>query len=103
MTNIDWNQVYADIRRLKNTHRRLLKGARGGAEHVTDYLNCDEPQMALESLCLDLMDKPTVPLSDLEEMERLGKLLGLDKQSVYDPEFWEHLTAALTRRRAQSG
>src|SRR5436853_7812002 len=94
----DWRETHADIRRLKSVYRRCLKGARGGASAVEEYLASGEPAMALESLCLDLMGHPAVRNSDLKELDRLVKLLGLDCESVFDPDFGESWNAMLRRR-----
>jgi len=97
MPEFDHRAVQAALRSLLRRHRALLDAA--SIEHVEGYAGQEE-EMALESLCLDLMGRPEVPLVDLEEMARLCDVVGLDRESVYDPEFWAHFREALEARRA---
>lgn len=57
---------------------------------VTHYLNHDEYEMAFEGLFLDLMEVNIFENPEiLEQCYILGKLLGLDKESVFDVDFWK--------------
>lgn len=96
MVDFDNRAVQEAILGLLERSRALLN--RRSIQHVMDYVGQEE-EMALESLCLDLMDRPEVPLADLEEMARLCKMVGLDRESVYDPDFWTHFTEALEEQR----
>lgn len=45
------------------------------------------------------MGHPDVSLHDLEELGALAVKLGLDRESVFDSDFWAHFTQALEARR----
>lgn len=93
----DHRAVGKDILRLMRRNESLLEPQ--DITHVVHYTAVGEEEMALESLCLDLMDHPQTLLADVEEMARLCKIVGLDQESVYDPDFWANLTDALEERR----
>jgi hypothetical protein len=47
--------------------------------------------MALEKLCLSLMSRSAISADDYPEFVRLGKLLELDEETVYEWDFWKLL------------
>jgi hypothetical protein len=101
MSDVDWYAARAEIVRLLNANKSLL--AKEDVDYVTHYIAVDEYEMALEILCLALMHKPEVSLADLEAMGVVAQQIGLDKESVYDSDFWTNFTAALEKRRQRGG
>jgi hypothetical protein len=56
---------------------------------VDEWLGHGEIEMAFESLCLSLRaENVAVPERARDELLLLGPGLGLDKESVFEPEFW---------------
>ncbi|MEO7330325.1 MAG: hypothetical protein ABI193_17245 [Minicystis sp.] len=97
MLDYDWRTVGDSMLRLLKSNQGLLSHTT--VEHVKNYVAADEYEMTLEGLCLDLMHNPDLLLSDLEELGVLAKQVALDKESVYDPEFWTHFAEALEAKR----
>ena len=67
----------------------LTDDAKANAYH---YLNHSELEMSYEILCLGLIEQKkliSLPLQGL--LYDLGIALRLDKESVYDEHFWQHL------------
>jgi hypothetical protein len=66
-------------------------------EHVEHYLGHGEHEIALEGLCIDIMDSPGLGAEDFAECIELGRLLGLDHQTVLRHDFWRALLTAAGR------
>jgi hypothetical protein len=66
-------------------------------EHVVHYLDHGEYEIALEGLCLDIMGSPELGAQDFAECIELGRLLGLDHQTVLRHDFWQALLTAARR------
>ncbi len=97
MENINWVFVNEKIRVLLNSNQSLLE--KNIIQGIIHYLDVDEYEMALELLCLALMNVDNFPLGELETMYELAKQLNLDKESVFDDNFWMNFTTALDKRR----
>ena len=58
-------------------------------EHVLHFVNHSELEMAFEGFCIDLMTVHVkLSLDNARKFYRIGLSLGLDKESIYDPDFW---------------
>lgn len=86
MNNTDFEYVkdFIDsiLELLKNT---LDKETINAVQH---YLSHDKYEMAFEGLFIDIMDLPEVPEIDFLKSRKIGQLLKLDKESVFDFNFW---------------
>src|SRR5688572_3411762 len=57
---------------------------------IAHYIHHDEYEMAFEGIFIDLMEAGRISSDrNLEEYEQLGKKLNLDKESVFDGDFWD--------------
>lgn len=55
---------------------------------VTHYLKHDEYEMAFEGLFLDIMHLNQYPDIDYKQARMIGEDLSLNKESVFDSDFW---------------
>lgn len=86
---INWTDVRAELRRLLLVYAgRLTQETVDAVEH---YVEHDEYEIALEGLCLELMDLSEFTSEDREICKRLSMQLGLNRESVFDPGFWRKL------------
>src|SRR5690242_8302303 len=85
----NWTDTAAEIRRLLLAYTGTLP--RDAVDAVEHYIAHDEYEMALEGLCLELMKLKDFSREDRESCRVLAKRLGLDQESVFDPEFWQKL------------
>jgi len=58
------------------------------ANSIHHYLTQDEFEMAFEGLFIEVMNLPHVPKLDFEESKKVGELLKLDQETVFDVDFW---------------
>ena len=59
------------------------------AAHLQYYMRHDEIEMAYEGFCLSIFNNSSqIPKEAKLILLPLGIDLGLDKESIYDPEFW---------------
>ena len=58
------------------------------ANFIKHYIAYDEYEMAFEILFIEIMKMKKKPKLDCEMNIRIGKQLGLDKESIYDDNFW---------------
>ena len=58
------------------------------ADAVEHYLEHDEFELALEGLCIDLIEQERLKGDALEECITLGRKLNLDEESVLRADFW---------------
>ncbi|WP_109700671.1 hypothetical protein [Chitinophaga deserti] len=56
--------------------------------YVEHYLKYGEYEMAFEILFLGIMDSGKVPMIDVNKGMEVAKLLRLDKETIYDVNFW---------------
>lgn len=85
----NWTDVRVELRRFLLVYAgRLAQDAVDAVEH---YIEHDEYEMALEGLCLELMGMSEFTSEDREICKRLSMQLGLNRESVFDPEFWQKL------------
>lgn len=97
MSDTDWFAVNDKIRALIASNQKRLDAEKiAGMVH---YLEVDEYEMALELLCLALMRISDGTLLDLEAAAELAKQVGLDRESVFDDNFWANFSKVLTERR----
>ena len=60
---------------------------------VRGYIGVGENEMAYEGLFIELMGLQFCPTDiDIDMYMKIGKVLGLDKESVFHPGFWEWFT-----------
>ena len=63
--------------------------SRDTIKFVKEYLGHAEYEMAIEGLFIDIMQLSTIPDALNSKMcIDLAKLVGLDKEVIYSPEFW---------------
>ena len=55
---------------------------------INHYLTNEEFEMAFEGLFIEVMKLPHVPKLDFSESRRVGELLKLDQDTVFDEDFW---------------
>jgi hypothetical protein len=69
--------------------RHLAEIPPDGAEHVTHCLAVGELEMAFESFVLSVLEIEAV-LAQVERaaLRELGVALGLDKESIFQADFW---------------
>ncbi|MBP0595964.1 hypothetical protein J8I87_41385 [Paraburkholderia sp. LEh10] len=61
-------------------------------ESVRHFIEHDEYEMAYEGLFIELMKVHFNPQDiDMEGCLRIGELLGLSRESIFDGDFWVHL------------
>lgn len=61
-----------------------------GLEGVEHYLQHGEYEMAYEGLVIELYASGLYPANfNFTDWKELGLVLGLDKESVFDEEFWD--------------
>ena len=84
----DNGEVVTAIQGLMTTHAASL--GESTVQGVSHYLEHDEYEMALEGLCIDLMDNSVVGV-DWQRCIALATLLGLDKGTILDGDFWGRL------------
>ncbi|MEL6191366.1 MAG: hypothetical protein AAFR66_04920 [Bacteroidota bacterium] len=93
MEDFDWdymeNFIASVLNELKDT---LSKKSVESAEHLLEHR---EYEMSFEGLCLDIMNLPKKPSLDWIEMKTAAKTLSLDKESVYDDDFWNKFESYL--------
>lgn len=87
-----WEEIQNEIGALLKKHRSHLPHSTH--EGVSHFLDHAEYEMALEGLCLDLMAYEIADV-DWAQCRTLAERLGLDKESVFDPDFWSKLTDRL--------
>lgn len=65
-------------------------------DSVSHFLSHDEYEMGYEGLFIEMIKSNYVPSRDeAAEYLKIGRDLGLDRESVFDPEFWEKLVSYL--------
>ncbi len=62
-------------------------------ESVEHYLGHGEYEIALEGLCIDLMDSAEMTAADFSECVALGRIVRRDQQTVLRDDFWPTLLA----------
>lgn len=85
---MNWNEIKLRIEHLLLEHTGCL--SQDTVEAVGHYINHDEYEMAFEGLCIDLM-LSSADSVDWAECLDVARELSLDKESVFDAEFWTKL------------
>ena len=68
-------------------------------EAVQHYIDHDEYEMAFEGLFIELMKLGRLPnIGNWNDYLDLGHSLGLDKESVFDAEFWPRFESFVLRQ-----
>ncbi len=74
-------------------HRLLEKVepslAKGAVEDILKELYVGETELGFEDLLLYVIELDYVPEVDLLECRRIGRMLGLDKETMIDTNFWQ--------------
>ena len=96
---MDWGKLSKRVRALLSDHQSSLPDSTVKA--VEHYLDHDEYEMALEGLCIDLMEHAGSQGVDWVECADLCRSMGLDKESTFDPAFWARLAKRLPGRVGQ--
>lgn len=96
MSDTDWYAVSDKIRAIIASNQKRLDAEKIAG--IVHYLDVDEYEMALELLCLALMRISDATLLDLEAAAELAKQVGLDRESVFDDNFWANFSTVLTER-----
>jgi hypothetical protein len=74
-----------------------LKLDKESIDFVSHYINHDEYEMAFEGLFIEIMKLAKAPKIDFIESKKVGELLKLDEESVFDFEFWEKFEEYIKR------
>jgi len=89
---IDWFEIKAFIEKILKLYCKFLSIE--SIDAVNHYLEHDEFEMAFEGLFLDLMSIEHLPqLLDGKRCMDLAIIMKLDKESVFDAEFWKKFSA----------
>jgi hypothetical protein len=83
----DWEFIKSSIEAILNSVSHKLE--RSLIEQVLHYIEHDEFEMAFEILFIELMNTKHLPLLDYKKSRQIGELLELDKETIFDPSFWE--------------
>lgn len=59
-------------------------------EAVTHYVEHGEFEMAFEGLFIEIMKMKERPIIDLYKAKNVAELLELDKETVFDSDFWQN-------------
>lgn len=87
MTSETYNQLEAQFRPLFERYTgHLDEETRAYVKHYVDH---SELEMAYELFGLGLMSKIATPPHEAKELLEMGCALGLDKETVYEDDFWE--------------
>ncbi|WP_052559462.1 hypothetical protein [Enhygromyxa salina] len=89
-TEPKWEQVRNEAAAILAEHADKL-GVKT-IDSVNHYLDHEEYEMAVEGLCLDLLSLDDAEV-DWPRCVSLASVVGLDKVSVFDSEFWSKLSA----------
>lgn len=92
MDNKDWNEILREIKSILEIYREKLSS--DAIDAVEHYLNHDEFEMGFEGLCLELLSISDFLPEHRLKCQELARTLGLDKESVFDAEFWKKLSAS---------
>lgn len=82
---VDWSEMKEQIATLIERYSQSLD--KDSKEAVQHYIDHDEYEMAFEGLCLELL---TLEGRDVDWgiCLKIARKLGLDRESVFDHEFW---------------
>jgi hypothetical protein len=83
----DWDTTKSDIQYIFNIVKPSIESS--GANEIQHYIDHDEFEIAFEILIMEMMELNDIPILDYDKLLKLGYELNLDKESVYDPKFWE--------------
>lgn len=89
MESSDSQEIVSQIRSLFGRYATHL--SEDGRHEIEHYLAHDEYEMAFEGLALELLNVPPVSSEDRRACVELARRLGLDRESVFDPELWRKL------------
>jgi hypothetical protein len=64
---------------------------------VNHYVNHDEFEMAFEVLFIEVMKLRDIPSINFSEGEEIGKMLKLDEEVVFDPDFWSKFSTYIQK------
>lgn len=85
----DGAYVLRTAREVLDAYRKdLPKDATEAVEH---YLSHDEFEMGVEGLCIELLKLPSFRPEHRALCLHLAKLVGLDREAVFDPTVWSRL------------
>ena len=87
---MNYNEIKKDIEILLNEYKNLFDNKTNNA--IKHYIEHDEYEMAFEGLFIDII-KQNNWISDksITYYLEIGMQLSLDKESVFDPDFWMKL------------
>jgi hypothetical protein len=86
---VDWEYVLRTAREVLDAYRKdLPKDATEAVEH---YLAHDEFEMGVEGLCIELLKLPSFRPEHRAVCRDLARLVGLDREAVFDPTVWSKL------------
>lgn len=86
MNEIDWKYIKEKLKVfLSLVNSKLEKSL---IDHIEHYIKHDEYEMAFELLFTEIIKFENLSLIDYKKAEEIGKLLKLDEETVFDPNFW---------------
>lgn len=90
MDNISYHNIESRFRSVYSHYVSILSP--DGVQNVEHYLDASELEMAYESFLLSMIEeKLDLAKQDKPELFDIGKLLGVDKDSVFRADFWQHV------------
>ena len=86
MKEIDWKYIKESLEIILSLVDSKLE--KHLIAHIEHYIKYDEFEMAFEVLFTEIIKLENISLIDYKKVEEIGKLLKLDKETVFDPDFW---------------
>lgn len=89
-SNENWNSIKAYLQLELDKQRENLE--QDAIESIHHYINHDEFEMAFEGLFLEMFKMKRNALFDEKKAEEIALLLKLNRQTVFDDNFWYKFT-----------
>jgi hypothetical protein len=86
MNEIDWEYIKESLKAILSLVDSKLE--KSLIDHIEHYIKHDEYEMAFEVLFTEIIKFENLSLIDYKKVKEIGKLLKLDKETVFDPNFW---------------
>ncbi len=86
------NDDYKDVKEFIQLTLKIVESKLDSEsiDYVNHYINHDEYEMAFEGLFLEIMKLEEIPEIDFLKSRKIGELLKLNEESVFDFDFWHN-------------
>ena len=84
------NDIYKDIKEYILLTLEIVESKLDSEsiDYINHYINHDEYEMAFEGLFLEIMKLEEIPKIDFLKSKKIGELLKLNEESIFDIDFW---------------